>query len=92
MAAEVIVLDCPGRSIHYEVGTFTLADWVHLLAARFSLEAEQLRQRTPPAVRSPRSLAAVPADVMTSGAPRVAAGFARVCLPALDITPSRLVR
>ena len=25
-------------------------DWVHLFAARFSLQAQQLRQRTPPAV------------------------------------------
>ena len=55
------------------------ADWVPLLAARFSFKAEQLRQRTPLPPRSPLSLAAVPADVMKSGALRVAAGFARVC-------------
>ena len=72
------------------MGTYTPADWVHLHAARFSLKAEQLRQRTPPAVRSPLSLAAVPADVMASGALRVAAGFAWDCPLALDITPSRL--
>ena len=67
-----------------------LADWVHLLAARFSHEAEQSRQRTPHAVRSPLSLAAAPADVMKSGALRVVAGLARVCPLAPDITPSLL--
>ena len=71
-------------------GTYTPADWVHVLAARFSRRAEQLRQRTPPAVRSPLSLTAVPADVMRSGALRFAAGFARGFLLAPDVTPSRL--
>ena len=32
------------------MGTCTPADWVHLQAARFSLKAEQLRQRTPSVV------------------------------------------
>ena len=76
--------------INFEVVAHTTANWVHLLAARCSLKAEQLRQRTPPAVRSPLSLAAVPADIMASGALRVAAGFARDYSLALDITPSRL--
>ena len=53
-------------------------------------ETEQLRQRTPPAVRSPLSLAAVPADVMASGALLVVAGFAQDCTLANDITPSCL--
>ena len=60
IAAEARILE----SINCEVGTDTPADWVHLLAACFSLLAEQLRQRTPPAERSPLSLTAVPADVM----------------------------
>ena len=41
----------------------------------FFLKAEQLRQRTPSVVRAPLSLAAVPADVVASGALRVAAGL-----------------
>ena len=86
MAAEARILE----SIFCEVVTHTPANWVHLLAARFSLKAEQLQQRTPPAARSPLSLAAVPADVMASKALCVAAGFARVSPLALDITPSRL--
>ena len=52
IAAEVRVFE----SINYKVGTYTLADWVHLLAtALLSLKAEQLRQRTPSVVRSPHS-------------------------------------
>ena len=76
-------------SISFEVGTCALADWVHLLAARLSLKAEQLRQRTPSVVRSPLSLAAVPAEVVASGALRVAAGSARDCAPGagLDTEP-----
>ena len=73
IAAEARLLE----TVHHEVGTYTPAGWVHLLAARFSLKAEQLRQRTPTAL--PHSLAAVPADVMRSGVLRVAAGSARVC-------------
>ena len=49
IAAEARILE----SLNNEVGTCTPADSVRLLAARFSLKAEQLRQRTPPAVRSP---------------------------------------
>ena len=56
IAAEARILE----SINCEVGTCTLAGWVHLLAARLSHEAEQLRQRTPPAGRSPLSLTVVP--------------------------------
>ena len=82
IAAEARILE----SVNYEVVTYTPADWVHLLAARFSLKAEQLRQRTPSVVRSPLSLA----DVVASGALRVAAGFARDCSLELDIAPSRL--
>ena len=86
IAAEARILE----SVHYEVGTCSPAVWVHFLAARFSLKAEQLRQRTPPAVRFPLSLTVVPVDVMRSGALLVAAGFARDCTLAPDITPSRL--
>ena len=43
VAAEARILE----SINCEVGTCTPADWVHLLAARFSIKAEQIRQRTP---------------------------------------------
>ena len=75
IAAEARLLE----SIYCEVGTYSPADWVHLLAARFSLKAEQLLQRTPPAVRSPLSLTVVPVEVMRSGALRVVAGFARDC-------------
>ena len=68
------------------MGTYSPADWVHLLAARFSLQAEQLRQRTPPAMRFPLSLTVAPVDVVRSGALLVAAGFARSCPLAPDIT------
>ena len=85
IAAEAGILE----SVNYEVGTYTPA-WVHLLAARFSLMAEQLRQRTLSVVCFPLSLAAVPADVVASVALRVAVGFARDCLLALGITPRRL--
>ena len=78
------------KSIHYEVGTYSPADWVHLLVRRFSQKAEQIRQRTPPAVRSPLSLTVVPVEVMRS-ALLVTAGFARDCPLAPDITPSCFV-
>ena len=91
--AMTLHMDCSGshqarilESIDCEVETCTQDDWVQLLATRFFLKAEQLRQRTPPAVRSPHSLAAVPVDVMRSGALRVAAGFALVFTLAPDIT------
>ena len=42
------------------------ADWVLLLATRFSLQAEQLRQCTSPAVRSPLSLTVVKVEALSS--------------------------
>ena len=74
IAAEARILE----SSNYEVGTYTLADWVHLLATRLLPEGG-----TTAATHTFR-------DVMASGALRVAAGFARDCPLAWDITPSRL--
>ena len=57
------------------VETYSPAYWVHLLASRFSLKVEQLRQRTPPAMRSPLSLTVVPVEVVRSGAGRLCSGL-----------------
>ena len=86
IAAEARLLE----SVHCEVGTYSPADWVHLLAMRFSLKTEQLRQRTPPAMRAPLSVTVVPVEFVRSGALLVAAGFARDCPLAPDITLSCL--
>ena len=75
IAAEARLLE----SFHYEVETYSPAYSAHLLATRFSLKADQLRLRTPPAMRSPLLLTVVPVEVVRSGALFVAAGFARDC-------------
>ena len=57
---EVIAAEGRLLEIHHEVATYSPADWVRLFAARFSLKAEQLRHRTPPAVRSSPGTTMVP--------------------------------
>ena len=75
VAAEAHLLE----SIHYEVETYSPPTGSIFSPRACLLKAEQLQQRTTPAVRSPLSLTVVPVEVVRSGALLVAAGFARVC-------------